>query len=96
MLRGLAIGALAAAAIAWTPAVAQQQAPRPQAAAPQRAQQDESLRPAPNRRADEGKGPYRTLVIRGAMLIDGTGAPPACTWRSMKPGITYIPVASIS
>ena len=31
---------------------------------------------APNRRADEGKGPFKTLVIRGAMLIDGTGAPP--------------------
>jgi hypothetical protein len=24
------------------------------------------------------------------------GAPPACTWRSMKPGSTYMPVASIS
>src|SRR5918995_1039864 len=38
--------------------------------------QGESLRPAPNRRADEGKGPYKTLVVRGVMLIDGTGAPP--------------------
>ncbi|HEY4612965.1 MAG TPA: amidohydrolase [Bacteroidota bacterium] len=35
------------------------------------------LVPAPNRRADEGKGPFKTLVIRGVMLIDGTGAPPA-------------------
>jgi len=76
MLRGLAIGALVTAAVASTPVIAQQQqAPRPQPAAPQRAQ-EESLRPAPNRRADEGKGPYRTLVIRGAMLIDGTGGPP--------------------
>jgi len=33
--------------------------------------------PAPARRAGEGLGPYTTLVIRGAMLIDGTGAPPA-------------------
>src|SRR4029078_6222331 len=33
-------------------------------------------RPAPQRRADEGKGPYTTLVIRGATLIDGTGGPP--------------------
>jgi imidazolonepropionase-like amidohydrolase len=32
--------------------------------------------PAPNRRADEGNGPFKTLVIRGGMLIDGTGAPP--------------------
>jgi imidazolonepropionase-like amidohydrolase len=36
----------------------------------------ERLNPAPNRRADEGKGPFKTLVIRGATLIDGTGAPP--------------------
>ncbi len=32
--------------------------------------------PAPNRRAGEGEGPFETLVIRGAILIDGTGAPP--------------------
>src|SRR5690349_19387947 len=30
----------------------------------------------PDRRADEGIGPFRKLVIRGAMLIDGSGAPP--------------------
>jgi imidazolonepropionase-like amidohydrolase len=35
-----------------------------------------ALLPAPNRRPDEGKGPYQTLVIRGVTLIDGTGAPP--------------------
>ncbi len=40
------------------------------------AQGGESLKAAPNRRADEGKGPFKTLVIRGATLIDGTGAPP--------------------
>ncbi len=34
------------------------------------------INPAPNRGADEGRGPFKTLVIRGAMLIDGTGAPP--------------------
>jgi len=41
--------------------------------------QEDSVRiiPAPNRRADEGKGPFKTFVIRGAMLIDGTGAAPA-------------------
>ncbi|MBI4430057.1 MAG: amidohydrolase [Ignavibacteriales bacterium] len=32
--------------------------------------------PAPNRRADEGKGPFKVFVIRGATLIDGSGAPP--------------------
>jgi imidazolonepropionase-like amidohydrolase len=35
-----------------------------------------ALAAAPNRRADEGRGPFKTLVIRGAYLIDGTGAPP--------------------
>jgi hypothetical protein len=34
------------------------------------------LIPAPARKAGEGAGPFKTLVIRGAILIDGTGAPP--------------------
>lgn len=34
------------------------------------------LNPAPKRRADEGKGPFGSMLIRGATLIDGTGAPP--------------------
>ena len=32
--------------------------------------------PAPNRQPDEGLGPYKRLIIRGATLIYGTGAPP--------------------
>src|SRR5574339_1307401 len=36
-----------------------------------------TLTAAPARRSDEGRGPFQTLVIRGAILIDGTGAPPA-------------------
>ena len=32
--------------------------------------------PAPDRRAGEGEGPFDQLVIRGAMLIDGSGGPP--------------------
>src|SRR5688572_31676067 len=36
----------------------------------------QSLTPAPGRRADEGRGPFKTLVVRGATLLDGTGAPP--------------------
>ena len=35
-----------------------------------------ALEPVPARPSDEGEGPYPTLVIRGATLIDGTGAPP--------------------
>jgi imidazolonepropionase-like amidohydrolase len=36
----------------------------------------ESLIAAPNRGSAEGAGPFKTLVIRGVVLIDGTGAPP--------------------
>src|SRR4051812_50205721 len=38
--------------------------------------QRETLTPAPARAQGEGFGPYSTMVIRGAMLIDGTGGPP--------------------
>ena len=31
---------------------------------------------APDRRAGEGEGPFKRLIIRGATVIDGTGAPP--------------------
>ncbi len=34
------------------------------------------MEPVPDRGADEGGGPYPTLLIRGATMIDGTGAPP--------------------
>jgi imidazolonepropionase-like amidohydrolase len=67
------IATIAALATAATLA---QQPPATRASQPQRPQPD-SLRPAPDRRSDEGKGPFKTLVIRGVMLIDGTGAPPA-------------------
>ena len=35
-----------------------------------------ALVPAPDRRADEGIGPFPTLTIRNVIVIDGTGAPP--------------------
>ena len=34
------------------------------------------MEPVPPRSADEGDGPYPSLLIRGATMIDGTGAPP--------------------
>lgn len=37
--------------------------------------QRSGVAPAPDRRADEGEGPFERLVIRGATIIDGTGAP---------------------
>lgn len=39
------------------------------------AQTQRGVTPAPDRRADEGEGPFDRLVIRGATIIDGTGAP---------------------
>lgn len=35
----------------------------------------QGLEPVPARRADEGRGPFPKLVIRGATLVDGTGGP---------------------
>ena len=32
--------------------------------------------PAPDRPAGEGEGPFERLILRGAIVIDGTGAPP--------------------
>jgi imidazolonepropionase-like amidohydrolase len=40
------------------------------------ASQKPPINPAPSRGADEGRGPFKTFVIRNAILIDGTGAPP--------------------
>ncbi len=47
-------------------------------ALPLRAQQNEERRTvehAPDRGPDEGEGPFDRLIIRGATMIDGTGAP---------------------
>jgi len=51
-------------------------AQNPAQPAPQPARERDPLTPAPARRAGEGAGPFKTLVLRGAILIDGSGAPP--------------------
>jgi imidazolonepropionase-like amidohydrolase len=39
--------------------------------------QDEPQQPfAPDRKPGEGQGPFKRLIIRGATVVDGTGAPP--------------------
>ncbi|MFQ5790148.1 MAG: amidohydrolase family protein [Acidobacteriota bacterium] len=38
-------------------------------------QEREEVLPAPDR-GDQGEGPFERLIIRGATMIDGTGAPP--------------------
>ncbi|HEY0626145.1 MAG TPA: amidohydrolase [Allosphingosinicella sp.] len=42
----------------------------------QAAEPPAGMEPVPNRASNEGEGPFGKLVIRGAMLIDGSGAPP--------------------
>lgn len=67
-MRLLEIGvaaALAGAGLVSVTPLRAQQAPAP----PQ-------MERVPDRQPGEGEGPYRALVIRGAMLIDGSGAPP--------------------
>ena len=39
------------------------------------AQEAAEMIPAPDR-GDQGEGPFERLIIRGATVIDGTGAPP--------------------
>jgi imidazolonepropionase-like amidohydrolase len=39
------------------------------------AQERQSITPGPDRASGEGEGPFERLIIRGATLIDGTGAP---------------------
>jgi imidazolonepropionase-like amidohydrolase len=38
--------------------------------------QGRGVEPGPDRRSGEGEGPFQRLIIRGATIIDGTGAPP--------------------
>jgi imidazolonepropionase-like amidohydrolase len=62
--------------VAGGPMVLVAQQPTAGRAQPPRPAGREGITPAPSRRPDEGRGPFKTLVIRGVMLIDGTGAPP--------------------
>jgi imidazolonepropionase-like amidohydrolase len=70
-----AMGAVAGAAMlvagAGPVTISAEQAPAAQAP-----QQREGIIGAPDRRQGEGVGPFKTLAIRGVMVIDGTGAPP--------------------
>jgi imidazolonepropionase-like amidohydrolase len=69
---------LAAIVVAGTLAAGSAQTPQTQSqrpAAPPPGARD-PLVPAPDKRADEGRGPFKTLVIRNTILIDGSGAPP--------------------
>jgi imidazolonepropionase-like amidohydrolase len=71
-----AMAASAVAATSSAPVSRAGQAPAAPAPAQQASPANDGLTPAPNRRAGEGRGPFKTLVVRGVTLIDGTGAPP--------------------
>ena len=64
-MRAIKLGVMAALLAAQVSAPAL----RAQGAAPR-------MERVPDRQPGEGEGPFRRLVIRGAMLIDGSGAPP--------------------
>jgi imidazolonepropionase-like amidohydrolase len=74
-LAGLAV--IFALAQGLTPlTLAGQQQPQQQSQQERSEQRQPQITPAPNRKADEGRGPFKTFMIRGAILIDGTGSPP--------------------
>ncbi|HEV2747753.1 MAG TPA: amidohydrolase family protein [Allosphingosinicella sp.] len=60
----------------WVAAALAAAVPLAPAPAPAAADQPAAMTPVPARGPGEGEGPFRRLVIRGAMLIDGSGAPP--------------------
>lgn len=73
LARAAAVAAILTASLPFAVSAAPPQNPQKPAAA---ADEEAGARPAPARRAGEGQGPFRKLVIRGATLIDGSGAPP--------------------
>ena len=58
-------------------------------------QERKEVLPAPDRRADEGMGPFERLIIRGATIIDGTGAPPRGPMDIVIEGNRIIEVKSV-
>ena len=49
----------------------------------------------PDRQSGEGSGPYKRLIIRGATLIDGTGAPPTGPVDIVIEGNKIVDVVSV-
>jgi imidazolonepropionase-like amidohydrolase len=63
----------AGAAVATEKPAAKKETAEPKAGEEEK-KKDESIEPAPPRA--EGEGPFARLILRGATLVDGTGAPP--------------------
>ena len=73
-------------------AFAQQQT---QAQQEQEQEQPRRVLPAPDRGADEGEGPFERLILRGAIMIDGTGAPPRSPVDIVIEGNKIVDVRSV-
>ncbi|HEX7050025.1 MAG TPA: amidohydrolase family protein [Longimicrobiales bacterium] len=57
--------------------------------------QSRGMEPTTRRGPDEGEGPFDRLVIRGAIVIDGTGAPPRGPMDIVVEGNTITAVRSV-
>lgn len=53
------------------------------------------LNPAPDRNSNEGEGPFERLIIRGATVIDGSGAPPMGPMDIVIEGNKIVKVVSV-
>jgi imidazolonepropionase-like amidohydrolase len=54
-----------------------------------------TLNPAPDRQEGEGDGPFERLIIRGATIIDGTGAPPRGPYDIVIEGNRIVQLANV-
>ncbi|MEZ5042072.1 MAG: amidohydrolase [Saprospiraceae bacterium] len=57
--------------------------------------QSNIVKPAPDRKTGEGEGPFERLIIRGATVIDGTGAPPRGPMDIVIEGNKIVSVTSV-
>ena len=89
MMAALAAGPLADAAFAQQPANQQNQEQT------QEQERPRQVMPAPDRGADEGEGPFDRLIIRGAVMIDGTGSPPRSPVDIVIEGNKIVEVRSV-
>ena len=87
MLALVAAGPLTLVVYAQQPTPAQQEQ--------QQQEQPRRVLPAPDRGADEGEGPFERLILRGAIMIDGTGAPPRSPVDIVIEGNTIVDVRSV-
>jgi imidazolonepropionase-like amidohydrolase len=59
------------------------------------AQREREVPHAPDRATDEGEGPFERLIIRGAIVIDGTGGPPRGPMDVVVEGNRIVRVQSV-